>query len=643
MAEALVREMCTALEHRGPDEEGLWVQGRVGLGMRRLSIIDLAGSQQPIFNEDRTKAIVFNGEIYNYQKLRRGLVARGHDLRTHGDTETVLHLYEELGPECVTQLRGMFAFAIWDATTETLLLARDRLGIKPLYVATGHWGIAFASELKALLAAELTPRELDWSALDAYFQLGYIPAPASPFRDIRKLEPGHWLQWRGGAVTIRPYWDLPATPAPAPRDVEHQVLEWIDDSVAAHLVSDVPVAAFLSGGLDSSAVVASMAALASRHGAEVPHAFTARYRGSDAARADETGLARKLADRYGVRLTVVDIRPDIRDVVEPIVYALDEPLADDSAIPTWSLSETVGAAYKVALTGIGGDELFAGYRRHAGLLAGEHYGRLPRALRGAAAAVGHLLPDSLGTEMDRVKRFLHAGAGAPTATAERYFDLQCRAADGLRAQLYRGDVRGAIAGNAARERFRAMDGGAARSGLANALYLDYKVYLPDDILALSDRLSMAHSLEVRVPLVDHALIERVFPLPDDLKMRRWQLKSLLRRALRERLPAEHFRAPKRGFVGPTAAWLRGELRGMLLDELSPDRVARLGFFNPKTVTRLLHEHFSQRHNHEGILWALLCFSTWHRLFVEHAAPVGRVSARAAGATGSAGSRSAWAG
>jgi asparagine synthase (glutamine-hydrolysing) len=635
----LLARMCDALSHRGPDDEGLWVQGAVGLGMRRLSIIDLSGGHQPVFNEDRSKVVVFNGEIYNYRDLRRGLIARGHRLCTQGDTETLVHLYEERGADCVAQLRGMFAFAIWDAATETLLLARDRFGIKPLFVVSAPWGIAFASELKALHAAGLTGGALDWEALDAYFQLGYVPAPASPFRNVRKLEPGHTLVWRrDGGVATRRYWSLPQERRPAPADAEEEVRAALDESVAAHLVSDVPVAAFLSGGLDSSAVVTSMALAGGP-----PHAFTARYQGSGAAATDETALARSLATRYGAELTVVDIRPELRDIFEPIVRALDEPLADDSAVPTWLLSRAVASHYKVALTGIGGDELFAGYRRHAGLLAGERYGRLPRTLRGAAATLGDLIPDSLGTQMDRVKRFLHAGSGARTSTAERYFDLQCRAADGLRAQLYRADVRGGIAANAARERFRVMDEGAPRSGLAAALYLDYKRYLPDDILALSDRLSMAHSLEVRVPLVDHELVERVYPLPDELKMRRWQLKSLLRRALRERLPAEHFRAPKRGFVGPTAAWLRGELRGMLLDELSPDRVARLGFFNPRTVARLLDEHFSHRHNREGILWALLCFSTWHRLFVEQAAPAAEVSARVAGAAGIAGSQSAWAG
>src|SRR5438876_4696244 len=280
VAESLVRGMCSALQHRGPDDEGLYVCGAVGLGMRRLSIIDLSGGHQPIFNEDGSKAIVFNGEIYNYRELRHGLIARGHTLRTAGDTETVLHLYEEQGPACVDRLRGMFAYAIWDAAAETLVLTRDRFGIKPLYIVTGDWGIAFASELKALHAAGLTSRELDWEALDAYVQLGYVPAPATPFRDVRKLEPGHWLLWREtGAVMVHPYWDLPRHETPAPPDIADRLVEWLDDSVAAHLVSDVPVAAFLSGGLDSSAVVASMAVA----GEGPPHACTARYVGSRAA------------------------------------------------------------------------------------------------------------------------------------------------------------------------------------------------------------------------------------------------------------------------------------------------------------------------------------------------------------------------
>ncbi len=633
VAPAVIRTMCRAIRHRGPDDEGLFVSGQIGLGMRRLSIIDLAGGHQPIANEDGSKVIVFNGEIYNYRELRADLTRRGHVFRTASDTEAIVHLYEEAGPAAVERLRGMFALAIWDAANRSLFLARDRFGIKPLYYVATPWGLAFASELKALVAAGLTTRELDWPALDTYFQLGYIPAPASPFRDIRKLPPGHWLMWHPtGELQVHQYWDLPRHAAAAPPEPERHVLEWLDESVAAHLISDVPVAAFLSGGLDSSAVVASMAIAAQKADA-VPQAFTARYLGSDAAAADETPLARQLASRYGVRLNVVDITPEVRDTFEPIVRALDEPHADDSAIPTWALSQAVGSSHKVALTGIGGDELFAGYRRHLGLVAAERYARLPSVLRRAAARLAQMLPDSAGSGLtiDRLKRFVRVGDGG---TAERYLDLISRADDAVRLPLYASDLRGLIGGDSAQEHFRRLHrDGPARDPLAAALYFDYRTYLADDILALSDRLSMAHSLEIRVPFVDHEFVEKVFPLPAHVKVGRWEHKQLLRRALAPRLPGDHFRAPKRGFVGPTAAWLRRELRPLLEDELSASRTHRLGYFDGPALTRLLTDHFSRRHNREGILLALLCFSTWHRIYLEQPAVAPYQPARMARAIG----------
>jgi len=612
---AALRRMCAAVRHRGPDDEGVYVEGAVGLGMRRLSIIDLAGGRQPIFNEDRSKVIVFNGEIYNYRELRGRLLARGHTFATQSDTETILHLYEEHGRDCVRQLRGMFAFAIWDRTAQTLLLARDRFGIKPLYVAVGPWGIAFASELKALHSADLTSRTLDWEALDMYFQVGYIPAPATPFRDVRKLEPGHTAVWRRAhGLSIQQYWDLPRDCEPAPRDVEARIVDWLDESVRAHLVSDVPVAAFLSGGLDSSAVVASWS-LASD---APPHAFTARYFGSGATSADETDLARRLAARYGVQLTEVDIHPDVRDLLEPITYALDEPHADDSAVPTWLLSQAVGASYKVALTGIGGDELFAGYRRHIGLLVGEHYARLPRPVQQGVSALANLLREPRGGSpaIDRLKRFVRPSNGS---LPDRFLGYIARAPDLNRRGLYTPDVRNDVSYAAASARFRALhQRHGAPAGLRAALYLDYKTFLADDVLALSDRIAMAHALEIRVPFVDHELVERVFPLPDRSKIGLWQNKRLLKRALQRRLPEQHLHAPKRGFVGPTAEWLRHELRAVIEDELAPARLRRLGYFEPTVVRRLLDDHFSRRHNRAGILWALLCFSVWHRGYVEAA-------------------------
>jgi len=609
----VVRRMCDAMRHRGPDDEGLFVDGAVGLGMRRLSIIDLAGGHQPMFNEDRSRVIVFNGEIYNYREHRARLLAAGHRFRTNSDTETILHLSEELGDHCVEPLRGMFAFAIWDARNRTLLLARDRLGIKPLYVVLAPWGLAFASELKALLAVGASSGSLDWNALDMYFQLGYIPAPASPFMDVRKLEPGETLLWRDtGTATRRHYWDLPGGTREAPRDVEDRLLQWLDDSVAAHLVSDVPVAAFLSGGLDSSAVVSSMAVQG-----EQPHAFTARYHGSGAAAADETGLATLLTKRYGAKLTVVEVEPDVGGIFEPIVRALDEPHADESAIPTWLISAAVSDHYKVALSGTGGDELFAGFRRHIGLLVAAHYARVPALLRRAANILAQAIPEPGGARLgvNRLKRFLQI---ADATVPDRFLGLLSRMPNGHRRSLYQPDLAATISGLAAHDHFRGLyHRGGEPDGLRAGLYLDYKAYLPDDTLALTDRLSMAHSLEVRVPFADHQLIEQAYPLPDRLKIGSWKRKKhLLRRALRSRLPIEHIRAPKRGFVGPTASWLRGELRGLLTDELSAGRLGRLGYFDSGTVTRLLEEHFSRRQNREGILWALLCFSTWHRLYLE---------------------------
>jgi asparagine synthase (glutamine-hydrolysing) len=611
----LLQTMCDAIRHRGPDDEGLFLSGPIGIGMRRLSIIDLAGGHQPISNETGQLTIVFNGEIYNYRDLRRTLVERGHTFTTNSDTETILHLYEDEGPRAVEKLRGMFTFAIHDGRDGSLFLARDRFGIKPLYIAEGPRGIGFASELKALVAAGLTRRELDWEAIDSYFELGYIPAPASPFLDVRKLEPGYWLLWHPDrGIRSERYWDLPTETNQTPRDIEERVLAWLDDSVLAHLVSDVPVAAFLSGGIDSSAVVSSMA----RIGGPTPHAFTARYRGSGAEGADETGLAQLLTNRYGAKLTVVDVEPNVVEIFEPIIRSLDEPHADPSAIPTWLLSQAIASEYKVALAGTGGDELFGGYRRHIGLLAGEHYRRLPRFVQRAISGLANILPEprSGALTVNRIKRFTASHGDEPW---QRYIEYSTRLPWQRRQSIYGSDLRGRIAGTTAANAFAALHArGGAHRGLRAALYLDYRTYLPDDILALSDRISMAHSLEVRVPFVDHELIGHVFPLRDSTKVGFGRPKKLLRDALRDRLPPEHFKAPKRGFVGPTAMWLRHELREMLTDELSPGRIRRLGFFDDGAVSRLMDEHFTRRHNREGILWELLCFMTWHRLVVEDA-------------------------
>jgi asparagine synthase (glutamine-hydrolysing) len=606
-----VQIMCDAIRHRGPDDEGLHIANGVGLGMRRLSIIDLAGGHQPIYNEDGTKVVVFNGEIYNYRELRRRLTDAGHQFKTNSDTETIVHLYEDHGADCAKHLRGMFAFALWDERARNLVLARDRFGIKPLYVAVTAEQITFASELKALLQLFPGERSLDWRALEMYFRLGYIPAPYTPFQGIRKLEPGHVLLWQeDGTCRDWRYWNVP-TEESREKVSPSDVLDWIDESVAAHLVSDVPLAVLLSGGLDSSAVFSSMAVSGVR-----PHAFTAKYHGSGADATDETGLAAELVERYGARLTVVDIEPRVTDLLEPIVYALDEPHADESSIPTWLLSQRVASEYKVALSGTGGDELFAGYRRHLGLLASDWYTALPGGVRATLQAVTSRLPEpaSGSLSLHRLKRFART---APGSSPDRYFDLLNKLPDIQTRSFFAPDVAAHIAGSPAQEHLRAVhEAGGSRRGLKAALYLDYRTYLPDDILHLSDRIAMAHSLEVRVPFVDHVLVERVFPLPDRSKVGHGRAKQLLRRALASRLPRAHMTAKKRGFVGPTATWLRNELRPVLLDELSPARLERLGFFDAGAVAGLLDDHMSRRQNREAALWALLMFSVWHRVFLE---------------------------
>jgi asparagine synthase (glutamine-hydrolysing) len=614
----VLRTLCGAMAHRGPDDEGFFVEGRAGLGMRRLSIIDLAGGQQPIFSEDGQVAVVMNGEIYNHRALRDQLLSRGHRFTTHSDTEVLVHLYEERRADLVVSLRGMFAFAIWDRRRQQLTLGRDRFGIKPLYLARRPWGIAFASELKALVDANLTDRTLDPSALDAFLQLGYVPTPQTPFSDVEKLQAGHVLTWspeHGAAV--RRYWDLPTERRPSPSRPAEEVAQAIDDSVAAHLVSDVPVAAFLSGGLDSSAVVASWAAQGLR-----PSVFTAQYTGSGAVAADETRLARALARRYGIELTVVPVEPKVADLFEPIVRALDEPHADDSALPTWVLSAAVAQQFKVVLTGTGGDELFAGYRRHLGLLLASRYDSLPGPVKNLLRTLALSIPERGRWQMHihRLRRFVQSGANTP---AERYFRMLQRIPEDDRRALLRPEFLAGTDSGAPRARFASIlepHGAPLHRGLNAGLYLDYKTFLPDDILALSDRISMAHSLEVRVPLVDHVLVETVFPLPDRTKVGFFRPKHLLRTALRDRIPAEHFRAPKRGFVGPTASWLRHELRDLLTDELSEQRMRRLGMFEVKVIQQFLQEHLAGRRNRETVLWNLLCLSVWHRLYVERTLP-----------------------
>jgi len=611
-----LERMNRALVRRGPDEHGVFRDSEVGLAMRRLSIIDLAGGRQPIQNEDGTVWIVFNGEIYNYRELRATLVQRGHQFRTHTDTEVIVHLYEEYGDSSVHHLRGMFAFALWDARKNRGLLVRDRLGIKPLFYAQAGDALLFGSEIKAVLAADLVERDLDHQALDAFFTFTYIPAPLTIYRNVRKLEPGHLLIYESGRIEKRCYWDVSFA------DIDRQADEraWlerfdlaIEDAVTSHLVSDVPVGAFLSGGIDSGLVTALM----SQRLEESVQTFTMGFDGARNPLLDERPLAKKVAERYGCQFHEHIVRPDFREIVGEIVDAFDEPFADDSVIPSYYISQFTRRQVKVALSGLGGDELFAGYERYSGVWLSQYYSRLiPEPLhRRLVQPLIQRLPEPAhgGDRVNHAKRFASAALLSP---AKRYLDFVSTLAAPDRRRLFAAPVADEIDFGATdriiTDLYERCD---ASDELGRALYVDIKTYLPEDILALSDRLSMWHSLEVRVPLVDHPLVELSARLPSRYKLDWRRKKILLKRIAARHLPAEVVNHRKQGFESPMAAWLRADLSAYARDILGRDRLGKTGLFDAGYVSAKLEEHLAGRQKNNKLLFSLILFQEWYERHV----------------------------
>jgi len=607
-----LERMNRALLRRGPDEGGTFQDTGVGLAMRRLSIIDLAGGRQPIHNEDRTVWVVFNGEIYNYRELRALLQQRGHRFETHTDTEVLVHLYEEYGDEMVHRLRGMFAFSLWDARRRRGLIVRDRLGIKPLFYAQLGDTVLFGSEIKAVLASGLPDRALDYQALDAFFTFTYIPAPLTIYRAVRKLEPGHMLVYEPGRIEKRRYWDLDFSSP----DIETGEQEWIGrfdaaigDAVTSHLVSDVPVGAFLSGGIDSSLVVALM----SKQVADPVQTFTIGFGGSRHALIDERPLAKRVAERYGCESHDYAVKPDFREIVGDIVDAFDEPFADDSVIPSYYVSQFTRQHVKVALSGLGGDELFAGYERYSGVLLSEYYDRfVPGPLhRHVIQPVVQCLPEPAhgGDRVNHIKRFARAAMQPP---AMRYLGFVSTLEPRERQRLFSQDVAGQIdfdaTGRIITEPYERC---TAPDELTRALYVDMKTYLPEDILALSDRLSMWHSLEVRVPLVDHELVELSSRLPARFKLNWHHKKILLKRIAAQHLPSEIMDHRKQGFESPMAAWLRTDLADYARDILGRKRLGRTGLFDQEYVIEKLDEHQAGRNKNNKLLFSLIMFQQWY--------------------------------
>jgi len=603
----LTRRMCRALAHRGPDDEGILHAHGVTIGSRRLSIIDVEGGHQPIANEDSTVWVVQNGEIYNHLELRDELIGRGHQFRTRADTEVLVHGYEEWGTGLLDRLNGMFAFAVLDGRRGEVLLARDRMGIKPLHYAIDGGRLVFASELKALLCDPALRREVDPVALDEYLALEFVPSPRSIVRGIRKLQPAHVLVWslRDRRETITRYWTPELGTDTSRKTLDERAEELravLRESVRKELISDVPLGVFLSGGIDSSAVAAMMSQL----GGTV-QSFSVGF----AERSfDESRYARELAQRLGTEHHELTLEPRmLLDLIPRLPDLLDEPLGDASIIPTYLLSAFTRRHVKVALGGDGGDELFAGYPTLQAHRLASYYMRAPRLVRERLVepAVRRLPVSRENLSFDfRARRFV-AGAGAPVA--ERHAMWMGSFSARERSAVLSPDVRAALPPEVGW-----ADGDGATNELERVLMMDMRLYLENDILVKLDRASMMASLEGRVPLLNRDFVEHVTRLPLDLKLRGMRSKFLFKRALRGVLPDRILNRPKKGFGIPVANWFRGPLRDQLLEVLAPDRLRREGFFEPAAVGQLVDDHLAGRRDNRKQLWTLFAFELWHEGF-----------------------------
>jgi asparagine synthase (glutamine-hydrolysing) len=610
----LIERMTASLTHRGPDEFGYHLDRKAVLGHRRLSIIDLRSGQQPLYNEDRTVSVVFNGEIYNFQSIRRRLMAEGHRFITNSDTETIVHAYEAWGERCVDAFRGMFAFAIRDERRDRLFLARDRFGKKPLFYAAYGGKFVFASEMKAILADPDFRREIDDEALASYFMFAYIPAPLTIFTGIRKLRPGHTLTIDGGQCRERRYWDLTFKPdrSRTEADLIDELTHRLEEAVRIRLVSEVPLGAFLSGGVDSSAVVAFMA----RAGTTPVNTFTIGFgqvNGFD----DERRYAQMTADRYATRHREYEVRPDVTGIVDSIVRSFDEPFADDSTIPSYFVCKTARQHVTVALSGLGGDEAFLGYERYLGFRLSQWWTKVPASLRtGVIAPMVNWLPEP-GNGHNRVNHLKRFVRSSVDDEARRYLGFVAKIAPEYRQRLFReGGGRYDAAMTAAQERFESHYRSAeADDPLDRVLYCDVQTYLPDDILALTDRMSMHHSLEVRVPFLDHELFEFSATIPARLKIKWLQKKHLLKKGLATLLPKPVLAHRKQGFVGPMSQWLTRDLRRQTLEVLSPERLSRHSILDHGTVSKILSDHFEGRETNDTLIWSLVMFQTWFDLYL----------------------------
>ena len=610
--EALLARMNEAIRHRGPDEDGFYVNGSVGLAMRRLAIIDLKSGQQPIHNQDRTAWIVYNGEIYNYLELRQKLEKLGHTFYTNSDTEAIVHAYDQFGSDCPKHLRGMFAFAIWNERDQELFLARDRVGKKPLLYALVNGQLIFGSEFSALLLHPDVSREVEPEALDHYLSYMCIPAPLTAYRAIRKLEPGHWLRWRKGEIQIERYWQPDFTKKLAIDEEEagERTIEILRDAVRVRLMSEVPLGAFLSGGIDSSAVVALMA----QESSERVKTFSIGFDEQDF---NELHHARRIAEHVGAEHHEFIVRPDAVEVLPTLVEHYGEPYADSSAVPTYYVAKETRKHVTVALNGDGGDESFAGYNRYIAMDISEKYRRVPSFLRESLIKEAvNLIPIS-ATKRSRVgsaKRMLDAISQPRVDRYARWvsvFNDETKKplySDSFREQTMAADPTGLL-----ETWFKRANG----IGILDAMLLtDQMTYLPNDLLVKVDIATMAVSLEARSPFLDHHVIEFAASLPQNLKARRLTTKYLLKKVLRKLLPSENLNRRKMGFGVPIGHWFRGKMQPFLREVVLSDKALRRGLFKPEAVRQLVELHARGERDYSHHLWTLLMLELWFNRFID---------------------------
>ena len=612
---SVLSSMGEVIEHRGPDDQGHYECDAVGLGMRRLSIIDVAGGHQPIANEDETIWLVLNGEIYNFQGLRDELIKKGHTFRTRSDTEVIVHLYEEEGTNFFKRLRGMFGLALWDAKRERLVLGRDRIGEKPLYVRRESEKFIFASEMKSILRVEGVSRRMNFAALQEYLALGYVPAPLTLIEGIEKVLPGHYLVVENGCIMDQEYWDVPLG------QTEHRSeAEWIEivrekllETVKSQLVSDVPLGAFLSGGIDSSMIVAAMARLTGRP----VKTYSIGYEG-DHSYYNELPYANLVAKAFGTDHHEIIVRPEVSDLLPKLIWHLDEPIADSACLTTYLVSNLARESVTVILSGVGGDELFGGYRRYLGDSVHRWYRYLPRVVRQTVLpSIFKRVPQDRATAWKDYARYAAAFVKtAQLSPADRYMSYVTLFSPNLQHELLRADD-GADGCNHAATAMQDYFGRCTGSDSLNRImYVDLKSSLPDDLLALTDRMSMAASVECRAPLVDYELVELASRIPSNLKVRGLTMKYLLKKAIAPWVPNEVIQRKKRGFGAPVGSWLRHDLRPLICDLLSEAQVRQRGLFHWPAVESILRAHQQQRADCTDQLFALVALETWCRIYLD---------------------------